>query len=93
MPDSLPVFLEGGATLIFDDGGRLKYRISNSIFDRNDPAVQARQSKRLKYLWYSGYFSNILERRASTRDSAGSHFAALHRARGMSSTLTPKEAW
>ncbi|MCX6592939.1 MAG: hypothetical protein NTZ56_15580 [Acidobacteria bacterium] len=50
MPDSLPVTLYGGGVLVFDEFGKLKYHIHNSL--QNGP----RQSRRLDYLWRSGYF-------------------------------------
>ncbi len=86
MPDDLPVFLEGGATLVFDESGRLKYRISNSIYDPKRPDVQERQSNRLAHLWNSGYFRSRPELR-------GSRFAALHRMRGLPATVRPRDEW
>ncbi len=50
MPDTLPVKLLGGGALVFDEGGRLKYHIHNSLL--NGP----RQSRRLRHLWQNGYF-------------------------------------
>lgn len=50
MPDSLPVTLYGGGVLVFDEFGKLKYHIHNSLL--NGP----RQSRRLDHLWRSGYF-------------------------------------
>lgn len=86
MPDDLPVFLEGGVTLVFDESGRLKYRISNSIYDSRRPEVQRRQSDRLEHLWDHGYFRGRPEAR-------GSRFAALHRMRGMPATMRPRDEW
>ena len=86
MPKGVPVYLEGGATLVFDESGRLKYRIANSIFDPKEEAVQERQSRRLKYLWDTGYFRG----RPALR---GSRFAALHRVRGITEPVAPKEVW
>jgi hypothetical protein len=50
MPDTLPVKLLGGGALVFDEGGRLKYHIHNSLL--NGP----RQTRRLRHLWQNGYF-------------------------------------
>jgi hypothetical protein len=86
MPDRLPVFLEGGATLIFDESGRLKYRISNSVHDRRRPEVQRRQAERLAYLWETGHFRG----KPAVR---GSRFAALHRMRAMDAPSVPHEEW
>jgi hypothetical protein len=50
MPDSHEVRLFGGGTLIFDEYGRLKYFLHNSI---DNPV---RQAARLAYLWPAGAF-------------------------------------
>lgn len=67
MPDSQAVTLYGGGALIFDDYGRLKYHVRNSLLNT------VRQTARLKHLWSSGYFdpSYSTERR----------FDRMHRAR------------
>lgn len=52
MPKNLEVTLYGGGTLIFDEYGRLKYHIANSIFS------QKMQDDRLDYLWRYGFFAN-----------------------------------
>lgn len=67
MPKDLDVTLYGGNAMIFDQFGRLKYNIGNSIFNAE------RQTRRLKYLWQYGFFqpgSSKLRR-----------FAAMHRKR------------
>jgi hypothetical protein len=51
MPSDFEVRLRGGATLIFDEFGRLKYHIHNDIADA------VRQSRRLKDLWGLGMFN------------------------------------
>jgi hypothetical protein len=51
MPDTTPVTLYGGNTLIFDEYGRLKYNVHNGINDAK------RQSDRLAYLWEAGFFT------------------------------------
>lgn len=51
MPKEKEITLYGGGALIFDEYGRLKYHVNNSIFD------QERQTPRLKYLWEYGYFN------------------------------------
>jgi len=51
MPDEQEVTLYGGGTLIFDEYGKLKYHISNKIF--NDI-----QAERLDHLWAMGYISD-----------------------------------
>ena len=62
------VTLYGGNTMVFDQFGRLKYNIGNSLFNA------ARQQARLDYLWESGFFE---------RTAAANPFAAMHRRRGM----------
>ena len=52
MPDSQPVTLAGGGTLIFDEHSRLKYDIRCSLRDSK------RQSARLQHLWDAGHFDS-----------------------------------
>jgi hypothetical protein len=63
------VRLFGGAALIFDEYGKLKYQIRNRLEDAD------RQQKRLAYLWETGFFEQ------SAEDAAKTHFAELHLAR------------
>ena len=50
MPDRVAVTLYGGASLIFDEHGKLKYHIQNALLDG------PRQTARLRHLWRTGYF-------------------------------------
>ena len=85
MPGETPVRLQGGATLIFDEYGQLKFAIGSQLHDRRRPEVQARQSRRLQHLWDHGYF----DRGASlTR-----RFSALHRLRSTSAAQTMRGGW
>jgi hypothetical protein len=52
IPDEMEIMLYGGGTLIFDEYGKLKFHIQNSIFSRTN------QPERIKYLWQYGYFTN-----------------------------------
>jgi hypothetical protein len=72
MPDAQPVTLYGGNAMVFDQYGRLKYNIGNSIGN------EKRQTDRLQYLWESGFY-------AKPR-TALSRFAAMHRDRALSWT-------
>ena len=63
------VRLFGGAALIFDEYGKLKYQIRNRLEDTK------RQQARLAYLWETGFFDRAAE------DGEKSHFAELHLAR------------
>jgi hypothetical protein len=67
MPGWMRVEIFGGASLVFDEYGRLKYQIGNRLENAK------RQTARLKYLWESGYY----DRPARDR----SHFAEAHLAR------------
>lgn len=66
------VTLYGGATLIFDEYGRLKYQVLNRINN------SARQTPRLKYLWKYGYFAD--------KDTEENLFARLHLSRALNLT-------
>ncbi len=76
MPAHQEVILYGGNAMIFDQFGRLKYNIGNSI--GNSQA----QSQRLRYLWQSGQlapgasnlrrFSSMHRRRMTSWGGAGS---------------------
>jgi len=59
--------LFGGGALVFDEYGRLKYQIRNRIENAE------RQTKRLQYLWDTGFFE--------TPSDDKSHFARMHLAR------------
>jgi hypothetical protein len=78
MPNSMPILLLGGAALIFDDYGRLKYTIGTSVAGKH-------QSDRLNSLWSNGEFSHEL--RAERR------FARMHRERAMRSSSYWQEQW
>ena len=68
MPDSMPLSLHGGNTLVFDEYGRLKYNIHSDITD------EKRQSARIQYLWDNGYYSGDRDPR---------NFAELHLQRAL----------
>jgi hypothetical protein len=59
----------GGAVLVFDQYGRIKYHIERALDDSD------RQAKRLKYLWDNGHLDRY--------DDQRNRFADLHRARAM----------
>jgi hypothetical protein len=79
MPDDIEVTLYGGATLIFDEYGRLKFNIANRL---DHPQ---RQTTRLKYLWRFGFFNKGASRRRS--------IAAMHRQRSLNSATKIQEEW
>jgi hypothetical protein len=79
MPESQMLYLRGGNTLVFDEYGRLKYNIHNTIFHRK------RQSARLAYLWEAGYID-------APRSERG--FAAMHLRRTSAAQSVPRsEQW
>ncbi|HEY8184583.1 MAG TPA: hypothetical protein VIF64_00860 [Pyrinomonadaceae bacterium] len=71
------VTLYGGASLIFDEYGRLKYQILNRI---NNSSLQ---TPRLKYLWKYGYFAD--------KDTEENLFARLHLSRALNLTRNVAE--
>jgi len=71
------VTLYGGASLIFDEYGRLKYQVLNRINN------SSRQTPRLKYLWKYGYFA--------TKDTEENLFARLHLSRALNLTTNVSE--
>jgi len=66
MPSGTSVTLYGGGALIFDEFGALKYHIRNRVLD------PARQNRRLRYLWSSGFFQQT---------ESPNPFADMHRVR------------
>jgi hypothetical protein len=79
MPADTPVRLHGGATLIFDEYGRLKFSINNKL------RHPRRQTERLGYLWRYGHFS----RGASFQR----RFSHLHRLRALNHSFQIWERW
>jgi hypothetical protein len=84
--DVIPIY--GGGTLIFDEYGRLKFYIHNSLDSRD------RQMRRLEHLFANG----ILPERAASATSLtkGSRlsrdFSSIHRLRGFDAG-DPREGW
>jgi hypothetical protein len=78
MPKDQEIKLTGGAALVFDEYGKLKFHIANPLNDSE------RQSQRIEYLWSYGYYRNP----ASFRN-----FASLHRQRATSLTAFSREDW
>ena len=85
MPDETVLMLLGGVTLVFDEYGRVKYAVGDSVLDPGRPSVQRKQADRLRSLWDRGHF-----RRGA---SAARRFAAIHRNRGVDATTLAKEQW
>jgi hypothetical protein len=85
MPPGQPLMLFGGATLVFDEYGRVKYAIGDRVFDRDRPQVQQRQTERLASLWRSGFYSK--------RAAAARRFASIHRRRALGPLAQLHEEW
>jgi hypothetical protein len=79
MPGNLSVRLQGGATLIFDEFGQLKFSIGTSVRSRM-------QTQRIASLWEHGYYDAELRR--ATRP-----FAKMHRDRSRGAVDIAKEVW
>jgi hypothetical protein len=80
VPPDQEVSLYGGSALVFDEYGRLKYHIRNSIKDVE------RQQARLDYLSQYGFLGPGSEARR--------RISAMHLRRGMGTYLKPeKERW
>jgi hypothetical protein len=78
--DTTPLY--GGAVLIFDEYGRVKYWVHNNVFGKD-------QSERLAYLWQEG----LLEPgRGSTRLRA-TRLSTLHRLRAIGARVDQKDRW
>ncbi len=78
--DTTPLY--GGAVLIFDEYGRVKYWVHNDVFGKD-------QSKRLAYLWEEGL---LQPGRGSTRLRA-TRLSTLHRLRALGSHIAQKDRW
>jgi hypothetical protein len=79
------VALQGGGVLIFDEYGRLKYEVWNSVLDRK------RQSARLADLYRFGYFRETRGRLAVNLRAPA--ISAMHRLRSLDRTQMPGEGW
>lgn len=78
--DTTPLY--GGAVLIFDEYGRVKYWVHNNVFSK-------KQSKRLAYLWSEGLLQSG---RRSARLRA-TRLSTLHRLRALGSQDARSEIW
>src|SRR5262249_20803992 len=78
--DTTPLY--GGAVLIFDEYGRVKYWVHNNVFGKD-------QKERLAYLWQEG----LLEPgRGSTRLRA-TRLSTLHRLRAIAVRVDQQDRW
>lgn len=85
MPSGQEVMLLGGATLVFDEYGRVKYAIGDRVLDPRRPAVQERQGERLAALWRGGQYSR--------HTAAARRFSSIHRRRSLSPLAQVQEEW
>jgi hypothetical protein len=75
-----PVY--GGAILIFDEFGRVKYFVENNVFGK-------RQSARLAYLWKEG----ILQPGDKASRLRATRLSTLHRMRALQVETTAAQRW
>jgi hypothetical protein len=85
MADDTPVVLEGGATLVLDEYGLLKYEISNRLPSPSEPAAVARAQGRLRYLFETGAYAKGAAFRA--------RLANVHRLRASTVASVRQEVW
>jgi len=78
--DTTPLY--GGAVLIFDEYGRVKYWVHNDVFGKD-------QNERLAYLWEEGL---LLPGRGSTRLRA-TRLSTLHRMRALGNRIAQTDRW
>jgi hypothetical protein len=99
--------LRGGATLIFNDYGRLLYRIPNTLpkpveqqTSADHRAVQLYED-RLKHLWEHGYFEPPTDRSSAASGATkpwriryrDQRFRELHLNRSLDLGTDTKEVW
>jgi hypothetical protein len=78
--DTTPLY--GGAVLIFDEYGHVKYWVHNDVFGKD-------QNERLAYLWEEGL---LQPGRGSTRLRA-TRLSTLHRLRALGNRVAQKDRW
>lgn len=78
--DTTPLY--GGAVLIFDEFGRVKYWVHNNVFSK-------KQTQRLAYLWSEG----ILQPGRRSARLRATRLSTLHRLRALGSEDTRSEIW
>jgi hypothetical protein len=74
--------LHGGAVLIFDEFGRLKYWVHNDVFGKD-------QRERLAYLWQEG----LLQPVRSSKRLRAARLSTLHRLRALNSRIAQQDRW
>jgi hypothetical protein len=72
----------GGAVLIFDEYGKLKYRVHNDVFG-------SRQSERLRYQFEAGQLRADGESARLVR----APLSTLHRRRAVGARRFPQQGW
>ena len=78
--DTTPLY--GGAVLIFDEYGRVKYWVHNDVFGKE-------QKERLKYLWEEG----LLQAGRGTVHLRATRLSTLHRLRALGAKIELKDRW
>jgi hypothetical protein len=86
MPGSTKVMLFGGATLVFNEYGDVKYAIGDRVLDPRRRQVQERQSERLRSLFERGHYSR-------PGKAVARRFSSIHRRRALSPLAQRHEEW
>lgn len=92
LPDDVELFLHGGGTLVFDEYGRLKFHVHNSLLERNG-SISSRQVKRIRYLAERGYYLQRARTAKAARASRPRMFGQMHLNRGLNRSLNPADGW
>lgn len=92
LPDDVEVFLHGGGTLIFDEYGRLKYHVHNSLLEP-DGAISSRQIKRVTFLAERGYYLQRPRTSQTSRASRPRMFGQMHLNRGLNRSVNAADGW
>lgn len=78
--------LVGGATLVFNEYGDVKYAIGDRVLDPKRREVQKRQSERLRSLLEQGHYSR-------PGKAVARRFSSIHRRRALSPLAQLHEEW
>jgi hypothetical protein len=87
------VFLHGGGTLIFDEYGRLKFHVHNSLLAKDAKRISPRQIERMHYLAERGYYLTRASRTTVARASRQRMFGQMHMNRALNRSIYPTEGW
>ena len=92
LPDDIELFLHGGGTLVFDEYGRLKFHVHNTL-EEPDGTISPRQLRRIDFLARRGYFLSRPRVSKTSRARQPGVFGQMHLNRGLNRMLHPEEGW